>query len=297
MKVGILEERDDSFARDVASSISDLDVHFIRLGELPVPGKSDFKVILDRQSFNRPFLREAMKAFSLNGTYVINNPFTSQLFNKNVDMNICQSLGIPHPKTIILPMMEEVEDHSVTEPDIDSILRQIDLPCVLKPYDGYAWENVYVVTTKSEFRNLYDSLKFRRVMLAQQYIERKHYYRVFCVNKEKMLFSEHVPKPLCQGAYLESDLKPLEGIIDRLREWSIKLNTELDLDLNALEWCIDTDGNPFLIDAFNEVPEVLKHNMPESQYSWLVSKVSECIREKAGKEEINRNPFNTSGRT
>jgi hypothetical protein len=292
MRFGILEDRNDQFARDVAEKLSDLSPEFLRLGELNSPAKMDVQVILDRLSFQNIFLREAVKSFALNGTYVINNPFTSQIYNKSVDMDVSHSLGIPRPKTVILPMPDDdPDDHTMKEPDVEAVLRTIDFPCVLKPYDGYAWENVYHVTSRSEFINLYDAMKFRRVMLAQEYIERRHYYKVFCVNKKDVLFVEYVPKPFGQGLYLESSLAPIEGLVEKIRNWTIQLNKALDLDFNTLEWSITSDGDPYLIDAYNEVPEVLKNGMPPNHYWWIVNKVCECVREKLDKGEKNRNPF------
>ena len=211
-------------------------MRIISLREVSIPTNLDYSVVVDRMSYNHPFLLEAVKSLSLGGAYVINNPFSFTATNKIVDTGICSELGIPHPKTIVLPLINEEWDvgNSVREPDLEQVGKGIGFPCVLKPHNGFAWENVYFVNSMNELRNLYDSLKSEHVLLVQEKIEHKDYYRAFCVGKGEVLFVKYNPKPGCRGEYIWSDLKPIEGIVDKLSKWTTKLNSILDLDFNAL---------------------------------------------------------------
>ena len=38
-----------------------------------------------------------------------------------------------------------------------------------------------------------------------------------------------------------------------------------------------------MIDAFNEVPEVLPQSIPQDYYKWVVDKFVECVNDKFGK--------------
>jgi len=280
--VGILELRDDEFIKDIVSKLSDLETDFISLREVSIPPNLDYSVVVDRMSYNHPFLLEAVKSLSLGGAYVINNPFSFTATNK-----------IVHPRTMVLPLINDEWDvgDSVREPNLGHVGKEIGFPCVLKPHNGFAWENVYFVNSMNELRNLYDSLKSKHVLLVQEKIEHKDYYRVFCVGKGEVLFVKYNPRPGCGGEYIWSDLKPIEGLVDKLSKWTIKLNSSLDLDFNALEWSIDIDGNPFLIDAFNDLPEVQKKAMPPEYYEWIVERFSQMVRERAESEERNKTIF------
>jgi hypothetical protein len=292
MKVGILEVKDDPFIKDLIARLKDLKTDFISVRDIDLPIKSDYRVVVDRISYGTPYLTELIKSLSLGGAYVINNPFSSIMKNKIIDIKICESLGIPYPKTIVLPGMDENWDlgDSVKEPDFDRILREIDLPCYLKPYDGFGWDNVYLVNSVSELKNLYDSLKFRFTLMIQEKIEHHDYYRTFCVNKRDVLFIKYVPKPFMMGQFIFSDLKPLEGIKEKLEKWTIRLNKASDLDFNVTEWCIDENGNPFVIDNFNDIPQVDK-GIPEPYYNWIIEKLAECVKEKLNSGERNKTTF------
>jgi hypothetical protein len=292
-RIGILELRDDEFIKDIVSKISDLGTEFISLREVGIPLNLDYRVLVDRMSYNHPFLLEAVKSLSLGGTYVINNPFSFTATNKIVDTGICSTLGIPHPKTLVLPLINEEWEagDSVREPDMEHVGREIGFPCVLKPHNGFAWENVYFVNSMNELRNLYDSLKHKHLLIVQEKIEHRDYYRAFCVNKREVLPIKYNPKPGCMGEYIWSDLKPIEGLVDKISKWTTELNSSLDLDFNAVEWAIDLDGKPFLIDAFNDLPEVRRQAMPHDYYGWIVERFSQMVMEKADSRERNKTIF------
>ena len=292
-QVGILELKDDDFIKDLISRISDMSPEFLSLRDVSTPSGLKFNVIVDRISYDQPFLREIVKRLSLEGTYVINNPFSSEVTNKIMDTSVCSSLGIPIPKTMVLPYIAESWDfgETVKEPDFERVGKEVGFPCVVKPYNGFAWDNVYFVSNMSELTNMYNSMKSRHVLLVQEKIEHSDYYRVFCVGKKEILFIKYNPKPRCMGEYIQSDLKAIEGLAESLSKWTAKLNSVLDLDFNALEWAIDLDGKPFLIDAFNEIPEVPKYALPPDYYEWIIDKFSAMVKEKAQSGERNRTSF------
>lgn len=292
MKIGIFDFKDDQFINDVISKLTGIEVEFLSIGERAIPLKSEYRVIIYRFGFYDPYLTEIMKILSLRGTYVINNPFTFTVTNKIVNLELCNSLGISTPKTVILPRFDEEEGpEGIREPEWENIERNMAFPCVLKPFDGYGWGDVYVVNSISELKNLYDALKSKHILLLQSRIEYKDYYRVFCINKKDVLFIKWNPKPGAMGEYIYSDLKPIEHIKDKLTQWTIELNSVLDLDFNAVEWSIDKNGNPFLIDAFNEVPDVPKGSIPEPYYNWIVDRFVACVKEKFNSNIRNRNIF------
>jgi glutathione synthase/RimK-type ligase-like ATP-grasp enzyme len=293
MKVGILESRDDIFINDVISKLSGVEVEFLSFRQQAAPISGDHRVIVDRASFCHTFLKEIMKNLALSGTYIINNPFSSTVTNKLIDIGIGRTLGISFPKTFALPganLTEETEEW-IGEPLWEQIIDEVGLPCILKPFDGYAWTNVYTANSLDELKQSYYSISPGQVMLVQKLIRYTDYYRTFCLSKKDVLFAKWIPKPFSMGQYIYSDLKPIENIKDTLTRLTIDLNTCLDLDVNAVEWCLDKDGHPWIIDALNEVPEINKEALPEEYYNWIVQKFVACIEDKLDSNQRNKTVF------
>jgi hypothetical protein len=65
----------------------------------------------------------------------------------------------------------------------------------------------------------------------------------------------------------------------------------LDLDVNVVEWCVDEAGRWWVIDAFNEVPDVIPEALPPVYYTWIVDRFAACIRDKLAAGKTNRVPF------
>lgn len=297
MSVGILEYRNDRFINDVVSQLHDVRVEYMSLAAEVAPIESGYRVLVDRLSFSYPFLKEVVKSLSLGGTYVINNPFTASMTNKLVDTRLGSRLGMTFPKTIVLPDQKAVEEVSglITSPNLSRVADELGFPCILKPFDGYAWQDVYVVNSTEELQNLYQALSPRRILLAQQMIKFKDYFRVFCFDKRDVLFIKWIPKPFAMGQYLTTEPGIIGDARDTLTTLTIKLNEALDLDVNVVEWCVDENGKWWVIDAFNEVPEVIPEAFPPEYYSWIVDRFVACIRDKLNSGKKNRTPFQLMG--
>ncbi|HDD05146.1 MAG TPA: hypothetical protein ENF51_01505 [Candidatus Aenigmarchaeota archaeon] len=292
MKIGILDDRKEAFSRDVLNKLREkgYQVEYVWFGYQRIPTKSDYRVILDRQSMYDEFLRAIMKVLSLNGTYVINNPFSNICDDKLVELNLCQSLGIPYPKTLVLPR-ESVEydmSQEIVLTDVKDILPELKFPLIIKPHDGYAWKDVYEVNTPEELDKLYRSLRDEYTVLVQEKIEPKLMYRAYSIGHEKVVLIRYDPS---SRRYLEDDYSQIKDILPRIEEWTKRLNEVLDYDLNSVEWIIDQNGQPYLIDAFNEVPEILPEAIPKTYYDELVNSVAELVEKIFHSDKHNRWPF------
>lgn len=291
--VGILESKNDRFMNDLVARLSDIPVEFMTLARERLPIRREYRVVVDRLSFCYPFLREVVKGLALNGTYVINNPFAALSTNKLMEIQVGSKLGINFPKTIILPdklAAGEAED-VVSNPHLENVAAELGLPCILKPFDGYAWEDVYVVNSVKELNDVYGSLCTRRVLLAQQLIRYRDYFRVFCFDKQDVLFVKWIPKPLSMGRYLRCEPGGIGEQKQTLTAQTIELNRALDLDVNVVEWCVDAEGRWWMIDAFNEVPELIPEALPAEYYAWIVDRFAACVRDKLDPARKNSTPF------
>jgi len=72
---------------------------------------------------------------------------------------------------------------------------------------------------------------------------------------------------------------------------TIRLNQVLDLDVNTVEWCVDESGRWWIIDAFNEVPDIIPEALPSDCYAWIVDRFAACIKDKLNSNKRNRVPF------
>jgi len=108
LRVGILEDREDPFIRDLIAHMG-VEAEFLSFGEEVVAPSRSYRVVIDRASYSNPYLKEMMKGLALDGCYVINNPFTASATNKLMDIRLSAHLGIPVPRTLVLPDLEARE--------------------------------------------------------------------------------------------------------------------------------------------------------------------------------------------
>jgi hypothetical protein len=258
-----------------------------------MPIKYRYRVLVDRASYCDGYLRSMVKNYSLKGTYVINNPFTNNCDDKIVEFNMCQRLGIPYPKTIVLPKTNTEMDTSdqLAMPNLDLVLSRLRFPIVMKPHDGYAWDNVYIANTPDDAKRIYEQNKSRMVLLAQEIITSRTYYRVYYFRKMEPVFIRYLPP---ERRYVASDYSDIRDLMQTIKNYTIRLNVALDYDFNACEWAVDASDRVFLIDAFNETPELDPGIIPKEYYSILLERFAQMIEDKLHSSELNKWPFEYS---
>jgi hypothetical protein len=287
--VGLLEFRDNGFMQSILAGLAGTATEFICAGQLIHPTPSPSRVIVDRVSFCDPFLRQLMRYWSLGGAYVLNNPFFTLVFDKLSELLYYDRLAIPHPRTVLLPRPNRDEDmrEIVREPDWSALEEQVGFPCILKPVDGYAWQDVFRVDDQATLHSLYETLKNKRTLIVQQLVPYSDYYRAFCVNRSEVFVVRWKPQPFDRGEYSVAAEGTLGSAGDFIREKTIALNAAFGLDFNTVEWCIARDGAPTIIDSYNDVPDVRREKLPPACYDWVVDRLCACIREKVRSGERN----------
>ena len=289
MKVGILEFQDNTFIREVASRLSDLAPQFIRQGELAHPHPSPYRVIIDRVSFCDPYLRTIVRYWSRAGAYVINNPFFTHTTDKLSELLLYDSLGIHHPRTVVLPRINRVEDvkELVAPPDWKQVEERVGFPCILKPVDGYGWQDVFRVETPLALRSLYESLADSRVLMAQELIEHVDYVRAFCLESRDVFLVRWTPRPFDMAEYSLLGSDDLKVVRDDVTRKTAALTEAQGLDFNAVEWSITKNGSPVVIDSYNDVPDVRPEKLPLPCYEWVVDRFCTCVRNKVASGQMN----------
>jgi hypothetical protein len=294
-EIALLGDSDDQFLTDVFNALKskNIPVTILKFSDEQLPMQYRYRVLVDRASYCDNYLKSMVKNYSLKGTYVINNPFTNICDDKIIEFNICQKLGIPYPKTIVLPKTNTEMDTNdqVALPNLDATLSKLKFPIVMKPHDGYAWDNVYIANTMDEAKKVYNSQKDRMVLLAQEMVNPKTYYRVYYFKKREPVFVRYIPS---ERRYITSDYSDIKSVMGIIRDYTIRLNVALDYDFNACEWAIDQSDNIFLIDAFNETPELGPNVVPGDYYSAILDRFVGVVMEKFHSNELNKWPFEYS---
>jgi len=291
-EIALLGDSDDQFLTDICNMLKakSLPASIIKFSEEELPIKTKYRVLVDRASYaGDSFVRTMVKSHSLRGTYVINNPFSNICDDKVVEFNICSKLGIPYPRTVVLPKMnpEETGDQ-VSYPNLDASLSRLKFPIVLKPHDGYAWDYVSVANNLDEAKRIYESQKGQMVLIAQEMITPKTYYRVYYFSKREPLFVRYLPQ---ERRYITSDYSDIKGVMRQIKDYMVRLNTALDYDINACEWAVDANDSVFLIDAFNETPELGPNVLPKEYYDIILERFLSLVMDKFHSTQVNNLPF------
>lgn len=258
-----------------------------RLGPQSLEQPCPYQVVIDRLSHCYEFYQPYLKKAALTGTYVINNPFRFLCDDKFFNYGLAQHLGVPVPKTVLLPSREydervlEPEDLHNLEPEIpwESLAETIGFPAILKPFDGYGWREVYRVESLEQLIQLHED-SMMDVMMLQEYIAYEHYVRCFVVGGEAVLPTRYDPKNR-QYIVDHQHLSPHLG--EQVIEACRSLCRALSYDLNTVEFAI-RDGVPYAIDFMNPVPEAKPEVITPVYFSWLVNHLCNFI-ETVGREQ------------
>jgi hypothetical protein len=290
--VGILEFGDNEFMQSVARGLADLRPRFLRVGQLRHPSPPPCSLIVDRVSFCDAFLRSVVRYWATSGATIINSPFFTSSFDKLSEMVLYDKLGIAHPRTILLPRLNRQEDvrELVAEIDWQAIEAQIGFPCILKPVDGYAWQDVFRVESPTALRALYETLRDSRTLIVQELVSYVRYFRAFCLHARDVLIVRWTPLPFDRGEYETADPAMPGGLVRTITEKTAVLNAELGLDFNTVEWCVTADGTPVVIDSNNDVPDVRREKLPAACYDWIVERFCQLVRERLAEIPLQTNP-------
>src|SRR6476659_4540517 len=162
-KIGILFGQERSFPmafieRVNGKGVNDVIAEPVRIDKVVQGEPSGYAVIIDRISQDVPFYRAYLKNAALTGTAVINNPFWWSADEKFFNNCLATKIGVPVPKTVILPSKEQPADTSeqsfsnLAYPlDWEGIFNYVGFPAYMKPFAGGGWKNVYRLENKEEF--------------------------------------------------------------------------------------------------------------------------------------------------
>ena len=106
-RIGILFGQERTFPYALIERINatggDATAEPVQLGGVGLATPSRYDLVLDRISQDVPYYRAVLKKWVLDGTIVVNNPFWWSADDKFFNNVLARALGVPVPKTVLLP--------------------------------------------------------------------------------------------------------------------------------------------------------------------------------------------------
>ncbi len=283
-KIGVLVGMEQPFPAALIERINKtpgVHAELAKIDATPERFASQYRVLVDRISHEVPFYRFHLKAASLAGTYVINDPFWFTADDKFFGFSLAAKIGVPVPRTVLLPQkqyMERIDParslrNLVYPLDWEGIARYVGFPAILKPADGGGWRNVTRVNDLGELIRDYDA-SGQLCMTLQQFIDFDDYVRCLCIGKEEIRPIRYDPKRRC---YLPDQGWLPKKLEEQIVEGARALNRALGYDMNSVEFAIK-DGVPYAIDFTNPAPDMDRNAILPHNFEWCVEKMAAlCI--------------------
>ncbi|MFM1969217.1 MAG: hypothetical protein RL152_594 [Bacteroidota bacterium] len=300
-KIGILHGKERSFPEAFVKRINDKKIDGIiaepvKIDKVAQGEPSGYAVIVDRISQDVPFYRAYLKNAAISGTAVINNPFWWSADEKFFNNALATKIGVPVPKTVILPSRELPDDTSeasfsnLAYPlDWEGIFQYVGFPAYMKPFAGGGWKNVYKLNNMEEFFQTHAETG-QLVMLLQEEIIFEEYYRCYCIGRKHVRIMPYEPRNPHHLRYV-ANFKPSAKLLKTMEEIVLKINNYLGYDFNTVELAI-RNGIPYAIDFCNPAPDADLKSVGEENFEWVVEHaalfaIETAQNSKAGKDNLS----------
>ncbi len=289
-KIGILFGQERSFPMALIEKINSKGIEGItaepvRIDKAAQGESSGYAVVIDRISQDVPFYRTWLKNAALAGAAVINNPFWWSADDKYFNNCLMVKIGVPVPKTVILPSYELPAD---TKPesfanlayplDWEGIFEYVGFPAYMKPYAGGGWKNVYRLEDREEFYQKHPETS-QLVMLLQEEIKFEEYYRCYCIGGKHVRIMPYEPRNPHHLRY-QAAFNPTPEVLAQMEEIVLRINKSLGYDFNTVELAL-RDGTPYAIDFGNPAPDAERTSVGEENFAWVVETAANYAIERA----------------
>jgi hypothetical protein len=234
-------------------------------------------LVIDRLAYWYYHPREWLKKAALvNGTYLLNSPFTFQSMEKHSAYCAMLRLGLKVPQTVLVPYKHPVDNSRwaytaamYNRPfDLDAIAEKLGYPLFMKPFDGGGWRGVSRVGNRDELHRAYDD-SGEMLMHLQESIEGYDVFaRSLSIGAETMVMNFRPELPMHDRYAVSHDfLTPNTGAevlaISRL------INAFFRWEFNSCEVLVrGADVHP--IDYANACPDIAITSL-HYYFPWAIS--------------------------
>ncbi|HEX2534458.1 MAG TPA: hypothetical protein VHK69_12020 [Chitinophagaceae bacterium] len=289
-KIGVLFGQERSFPMAIierinSKGITDISAEPVRIDKAIQGEPSGYAVIIDRISQDVPFFRTWLKNAALLGTAVINNPFWWSADEKFFNNCLMTRIGIPVPKTAILPSFDLPADTAhesftnLAYPlDWETIFKYVGFPAYMKPFAGGGWKNVYRLENRDEFYQKHSETG-QLVMMLQEEIVFEEYYRCYCIGRKYVRVMAYEPRNPHHLRY-SADFAPGPERLKQMEDIVLRINEYLGYDFNTVELAV-RDGVPYAIDFCNPAPDAEQTSVGPENFEWVVETAASYAIERA----------------
>jgi glutathione synthase/RimK-type ligase-like ATP-grasp enzyme len=109
-------------------------------------------------------------------------------------------LGVPVPKTVLLPSHERPTDTGESSfsnlkfpLSWEKIFNHIGWPAYMKPHAGGGWKSVYKLNNQDDFFKAYSETN-QLVMMLQEEIIFEDYFRCYCLGRKYVRIMQYEPR-------------------------------------------------------------------------------------------------------
>jgi len=290
-KIGILFGKENTFPQAFVDRINsknekDITAEFVKVDKVFQGEALDYAVIVDRISQDVPFYRSMLKNAAICGTAVINNPFWWSADEKFFNNALALKIGVPVPKTVLLPSKEHPDDTSeasfrnLSYPlNWPAIFKYVGFPAYMKPFDGGGWRDVYKMHSSEDFFNKYNGTQ-QHVMMLQEEIIFTEYFRCYCIGGKYVKIMQYEPRNAFHERYVTEGATTDQVLLDTIRKYTILLNQYLGYDFNTVEFAV-RDGIPYAIDFCNPAPDADINSVGAENFEWVVENAANYAIERA----------------
>lgn len=294
-KIGILFGMEDTFPQAFIDRVNskgekNIIAEAVTIDKVVQNKPTEYAVIIDRISQDVPFYRAYLKNAALTGTAVINNPFWWSADDKFFNNCLADTLGVPLPKTVILPSAEHPTDttsksfRNLKYPlDWEGMFEHIGFPAYMKPYAGGGWKNVYRLENVEEFWEKHRETG-QLVMLLQEEIVFESYFRVYCLGGKEVKIMPYEPRNPHHLRYVVENPTKDKKLLATIKDYTIRLCKGLGYDFNTVEFAV-RDGIPYAIDFGNPAPDADINSVGAENFEWVVENAAKMAIEFAKKHK------------
>ncbi len=202
------------------------------------------------------------KAALMDGTYLMNNPFTFQAMEKHSAYCAMMRLGLKVPDTWLVPYKQPPADERFAYTaerynlpfDLTAVAGEIGYPLFMKPFDGGAWVGVSQVRDDAELTARYDE-SGQRLMHLQRAVDGFDVFaRSLSIGAETMVMHFEPGRPQHDRYQVDHDFLSAETGREVVTIGRT-VNAFFRWEFNSCETLVK-DGEVYPIDYANACPDV-----------------------------------------
>lgn len=233
-------------------------------------------LVIDRLAYWYYHPREWLKKAALvNGTYLLNSPFTFQSMEKHSAYCAMIRLGLKVPPTTLVPYKNPVDNvrwaytsERYNRPfDLDALADELGYPLYMKPFDGGGWRGVSRVDDRGDLHRSYDE-SGEMLMHLQATVDYDHFARALSIGPETMVMDFRPDQPM-HNRYAVSHGFLSESAGHQAAAISRIVNAFFGWEFNSAEMLVKGD-EVYPIDYANACPDVAVTSL-HYYFPWAIS--------------------------